>query len=241
MRFVPLIGAQGWAATSERGRAAASAARAQSSARPWHARCARRRSRSTTIDSAPTSARCSSGSATRAWCCLGEATHGTSEFYRMRARHHARADRARAASPSSPSRPTGRTPRAIDRYVAATAARRRSPTWRAVRALSDLDVAQPRGARASSNGCAPTTTNSATAPAVGFYGLDLYSLYHVDPRRARRTSTASIPTAARVARERYGVPHALAKAIPRRTAGRSLIGPLPRLRGARWSRCCATC
>ena len=34
----------------------------------------------------------------RGWCLLGEATHGTSEFYRMRAADHARADREKGFS-----------------------------------------------------------------------------------------------------------------------------------------------
>jgi erythromycin esterase-like protein len=66
---------------------------------------------------------------------IGEASHGTSEFYRLRARHHPAADRGARASPSSPPRPTGPMPPAstttcaTDVKPAEWTAFARFPTW----------------------------------------------------------------------------------------------------------------
>ena len=127
---------------------------------------------------------------------LGEATHGTSEFYRMRARITQRADPA---------------PRLHGRRRRGRLARRRArrplrPRHRpraagavdAVHAVPDLDVAQPRGRRRSSSGCARTTPSAERPSAASAsHGLDLYSMYtsiaavlryldRVDPRRRAR-------------------------------------------------------
>jgi protein-L-isoaspartate(D-aspartate) O-methyltransferase len=131
---------------------------------------------------------------------MGEATHGTSEFYRARAEltkrliiEHGFTVMAVEADWPDAAR--------IDRYVrgradgtTGTAAFTRFPTWMwrnaEVRALVDWLHAYNQ-------------TIAAPEDRVGFYGLDLYSLH---------TSIADVldylerhdPEAARVARERYG-------------------------------------
>ena len=60
---------------------------------------------------------------------------------------------------------------------------------------------------------------------VGFYGLDLYSLYTLDPRGARATSTRSIPTTPRPARARaLRLPLAVGGRPGRRTAAPAFRG-----------------
>ena len=128
---------------------------------------------------------------------LGEATHGTTEFYRMRARI-TRELIARAASTSSPSRPTGPTPRASTTTSAGSAGVDRARVH-AVRALPDVDVAQRGGARASSTGCARTTRSR--RPAHGSASTASTSTA-CSPRSppSSTTSTTSIRDAARRAR-----------------------------------------
>ena len=70
-------------------------------------------------------------------------------------------------------------------------------------ALSDLDVAQRRGAEPSSTGCARTTPRSRPAERAAFHGLDLYSLYN-SIRAVLKYLDEVDPATARVARERYG-------------------------------------
>ena len=89
VRFVPLIGEEGWDwRRRELGRSRRRQSRARRArARRWRrliARCLRavRRSIETAIARPPAA----SASAMRAIVLLGEATHGTSEFYRMRER-----------------------------------------------------------------------------------------------------------------------------------------------------------
>ena len=134
---------------------------------------------------------------------LGEATHGTSEFYRMRARITrelilrkgfnvvaVEADWPDAAQdrPLRPPRGSGRRP---------TAGR--------LRPLPDLDVAQPRGAGVRRLAARPQRRRSREPERkVGFYGLDLYSLYSLDPRRHSAISTGSIPRRRAWPALRYG-------------------------------------
>ena len=92
--------------------------------------------------------------------------------------------------------------RARSTATCATCQRRRRRRA-AVPALPDLDVAQHRRRRPSSNGCADTTQSGAAERRAGFYGLDIYNLCG---------SIAAVldyldkvdPEAAQVARERYG-------------------------------------
>ena len=95
---------------------------------------------------------------------LGEASHGTHEFYRERARDHAAADRRGAASRRSRSRPTGPTPTASTAIVAG-----RATTPSAEEALATSGASRPGcGATprwsSSSSGCASTTTRCRRRP-----------------------------------------------------------------------------
>ena len=128
---------------------------------------------------------------------LGEATHGTSEFYRMRARITQelilrRGFTAVAVEADWPDAA------AIDRYVRGLAPRTRPlvpfsrfPTWmwrnREVESLIEWLRAH----------------NAATSQRVGFAGLDLYSLYTSASEVVRYLDRVD-PAAAQVARERYG-------------------------------------
>ena len=114
---------------------------------------------------------------------LGEASHGTSEFYRMRARItreliarqglHRRGGRGRLAR-RRPHRPLRAAPPAV-----AAGAHRLQP-------VPHLDVAQPRGGGVRRVAAATTTAASRTrAGGSSFYGLDLYSLYTSRRRGAR--------------------------------------------------------
>ena len=148
--------------------------------RPRHARPPHPRGRRAVaeIASMPTiSARCSSASATSRLVLIGEATHGTSEFYRMRARITQELIRTRGF-----------------RIVAVEAdwpdARRGQPLRPGASAIGY----RPRGAarsRAFRPGCGATTRRwgfvewlrvfnaevREPAEQAGFYGLDLYSLF----------------------------------------------------------------
>ena len=173
MRFVPLIGAQGWMREPTRVERA-SRCRPRAAQEPWSASCAKSPSRSSR-STARTSARCSSVSAERGWSCSARrrtarpSSTGCAPASR-------RSSSARAASGSSPSRPTGPTRARVDRYVQALPdghrpeepAFARFPTWmwrnheiwEFVEWLRvyNAEVREP-------------------ARRAGFYGLDLYSLF----------------------------------------------------------------
>ena len=123
---------------------------------------------------------------------LGEASHGTHEFYRERARitrrliertglqRGRRRGRLARRLPRQPlrARPERRRCDAGERWPASGASRPgcgATPTW-----------------SSSSSGCAPTTTLPRRRAKAGFYGLDLYSL-RARSRRCSATSTRSIP------------------------------------------------
>ncbi len=89
---------------------------------------------------------------------LGEATHGTSEFYRMRARITRELILRRGFTLRRGRRPTGPTRRASTATSATRSAA--GARGRAFTRFPDLDVAQPRGRRAASTGCARTTPTS---------------------------------------------------------------------------------
>ena len=129
--------------------------------------------------------------------CLGEATHGTSEFYALRARITQELVRRRgftivAAEADWPD--AART----DRYVKGVAAPVR-PEWRA---FSRFPQWMWRNHEVGAFVEWLREWNRTQTP-VGFYGLDLYSLYrsiHLVLDYLDRVD----PAAARVARERYG-------------------------------------
>ena len=162
VRFVPLIGDEGWAEPEEEGVAPSRGilparpggplrARRASSRREQVARlvaeCAEPLSPSRTTDLGPLLERIGDARVV----LLGEATHGTSEFYRMRARItreliERRGFTAVAVEADWPDAA------AVDRYVRHIPAPPRRLA--AVPALPHLDVAQPRDRARSSNGCA---------------------------------------------------------------------------------------
>jgi protein-L-isoaspartate(D-aspartate) O-methyltransferase len=193
VRFVPLIGAAGWAAeTPERAPRAASAPATvarllRDVAEPITA----------SIDAVDVDALVARIGDARV-VCLGEATHGTSEFYRLRAeitkalvrRHGFTIVAAEADWPDAAR---------IHRYV-----REQPPApvpewrafarfpqwmWRNHEVLGFVEWLREW---------------NAARHAVGFYGLDLYSLYrsiHLVLEYLERVD----PPAARVARERHGM------------------------------------
>ena len=172
-------------------------ARAASAASP--SSCARPRSRSRR-SKMPTSDALIERIGDARLVLLGEATHGTSEFYRMRARitqqliarcgFRVRRGRGRLAGCGAHRRLRARRARGA-----------RASSSRRSRA-SRPGCGATRRCTSSSTGCAPTTPTTPSSKA-GFHGLDLYSLF---------TSIAAVvayldrvdPEAAAVARARYG-------------------------------------
>ena len=132
---------------------------------------------------------------------LGEASHGTSEFYRLRARvtlELARRGAIRFVALEADWPDAAR----LDRWVRSSRPPER--TVAAVRALPDVDVAQHRRPRVPRRGCARSTAARPRRPCRGFHGLDLYT-----PRRDRSVPCSRISTRwtrrrRAVARERYG-------------------------------------
>jgi protein-L-isoaspartate(D-aspartate) O-methyltransferase len=130
---------------------------------------------------------------------LGEASHGTSEFYRARAaitrrlveKHGFSIVAVEADWPDAAS---------IDRRSAAAGPGRQRRA--AVPALPDLDVAQPRG-RGLHRLAAAWNAGRPMEERVGFYGLDLYNL-SASLRAVLDYLDEVDPEAAAVARERYG-------------------------------------
>ena len=131
---------------------------------------------------------------------IGEATHGTSEFYRMRARI-TRELIARRGFQFVAVEADWPDAARVDDYVLGGPPALEARVH-AVRPISDVDVAKRRGARVRR--VAPRVQRRSTPTSrVGFHGLDLYSLF---------TSIAAVlayldevdPEAASVARHRYG-------------------------------------
>jgi erythromycin esterase-like protein len=129
---------------------------------------------------------------------LGEATHGTSEFYRARAaitrrlveRHGFKIVAVAADWPDAAE---------IDRYV------RRRPAGRPVeRAFARFPTWMWRNAEVASfvDWLRSWNEGKDEASAAGFYGLDLYSL-HSSMRSVLDYLDKVDPAAARIARERY--------------------------------------
>lgn len=189
VRFVPLIGAEGWHGPTTRAPAPASGGLVR-----LLAETVEPLSDIEEADVGPMLERIGDARVV----LLGEATHGTSEFYRMRARltrelvaRHGFDIVAVEADWPDAAR--------IDRYVRGAAepaeweAFSRFPTWMwrntDVREFVDWLHEHNAGRKAEGR--------------TGFYGLDLYSLYRsIDEVLAYLDRTD--PDAARVARERYG-------------------------------------
>ena len=109
---------------------------------------------------------------------LGEASHGTSEYYTWRTAISQRLIREEGFSFIAVE---GDWPDCyrVNRYVkglpdAGDSARGRAAR---LRALADLDVGQRGNRRAWPSGCGATTTDLPERAKVGFYGLDVYSLW----------------------------------------------------------------
>ena len=174
---------------------------------------------------------------------LGEASHGTHEFYRERAAHHAAADRGEGLHGR---RGRGRLARRLPRQPLRARQRRRRTTrsrrWAASGASRtwmwrNADVLDFVGWLRAHNDALP-----ATSAQVGFYGLDLYSLHasieavlalpgygrSARPRSARASATPASTTSARTRR-------------PTATPPASALGRVVRGRGRwrSWSSCSA--
>ena len=172
----------------------------------------------------PTSSRCCERIGDARVVLIGEATHGTSEFYRMREQDHARADRRRRDSPSSPSKATGRTPRASTITCATSSFRRRSgPRLPASRPGCGATTR----CASSSTGCASTTRDKEPRERAAFHGLDLYSLHN--SIRAVLDYLDDVDPAGGAGRARtLWLPHAVAirsRHLWARRADRAAIGP----------------
>ena len=201
VRFVPLVGEEGWS-PDRAGRPAARASRTPpkpaDDAGIAQAIARRLRERSRT-SSQRTSLRCWSGSATSRVVLIGEASHGTSEFYRMRARITRELIERKGFSFVAIE---GDWPDAarVDHYVrhaeyppSEWTAFARFPVWmwrnRETREFVDW----------------LRTRNAELTPArrTAFHGLDLYSL-HSSIRAVLDYLDEVDPRTARVARLRYG-------------------------------------
>ena len=201
VRFVPLIGVQGW--------------RSEEDAEAWDGRVRRAPGRPESValllreaghrvddpdaaDLGPLVERLADARVV----CIGEASHGTSEFYRMRARltrelveQHGfgivavEGDWPDVASVNRIVRGVtdGRIPGGGEPFA-------RFPTWmwRNRETLAFLAWLKDANAR-----------RLGTAPQVGFYGLDLYSMF-TSVRAVLEYLESVDPAAARIARQRYG-------------------------------------
>jgi protein-L-isoaspartate(D-aspartate) O-methyltransferase len=191
--FVPLVGAQGWEDAS----AAAAVAPEPRQALPQRmARSGERFSRLEEVDLRPLLERIGD----RRLVLIGEASHGTSEFYRMRARITRELIERREATIVAAEADWPDAAR-IDRWVRGTGdiqrpeeAFTRFPTWmwRNREVLEFVDWLHDHDSRVGPEG-----------RLAGFYGLDLYSLYDSIGEVLRYLDRVD-PEAARIARHRYG-------------------------------------
>lgn len=187
VRFVPLIGAHGWTETGERGDPRSLPERIAAAAEALPA-----------LDD-PTFGALFDRFGDARVVLLGEASHGTSEFYRARAsitrrlieEHGFNIVAVEADWPDAAS---------IDRYVrhrthreGEEAAFQRFPTWMWRNTEVDTFV---RWLREHNRACAPGAQ-------AGFYGLDLYNLAG-SMRAVIDFLDEADPEAAALARERYG-------------------------------------
>ena len=201
--FVPLVGAEGWTDTGERGLRPRPAEPVRRPAPPPHRTLA-----ASVAEAAEPLAGIPETSLVRLLdrigdarvVCLGEATHGTAEFYDMRTRVTRELVERKgftivAVETDWPDA------RQIDGYVRGTwvepgapAAFQRFPTWM----WANRQVLALLYWMRDYNGTLADRDES-----VGFYGLDLYSLYNSIDSVVRYLDDVD-PEAARVARHRYG-------------------------------------
>jgi protein-L-isoaspartate(D-aspartate) O-methyltransferase len=200
VRFVPLIGEHGWSEHAPDESSGPIEVELRPPARPRPPTGLLREAAERLPDlEDPAFARLFDGFADARVVLLGEATHGTSEFYRARAaitrslieRHGFTIVAVEADWPDAA---------AVDRYVRhkapaadTTPAFRRFPTWmwRNVEVHDFVDWL-----RAHNEGLEPTRR-------AGFYGLDIYNM-SASMRAVIDYLDKVDPEAARVARERYG-------------------------------------
>ena len=152
---------------------------------------------------------------------LGEASHGTHEFYRERARDHAPADRrARLRRRRGRGRLARRVPRQPLRARRTATTPTRADGARRLRALPDLDVAQHRRASSSSSGCASTTTRAARARRRSASTASTSTACTRRSRRCSRYLDRTDPEAARRARDALRLLRPLRRRQRRPTATR---------------------
>jgi protein-L-isoaspartate(D-aspartate) O-methyltransferase len=207
VRFVPLIGEEGWSRARESGRRASESSRTlealkdRAAARPTSAaeivtRAAEPFERHDTADLKPLLARIGDARVV----LLGEASHGTAEFYDMRARvtlaltdldPNFRIVAVEADWPDA--RQVGRFVLGLDAAPHPERAFTRFPTW----------MWANRQVLAFVNRLRDANAGRAAEQAVGFYGLDLYSL-HTSIRAVLAYLDEVDREAAAVARARYG-------------------------------------
>ena len=205
MRFVPLIGEQGWRESADaewrRLRAQGTGRRAETrAARTLCASCwPQPASRSTTSSRRRRALFERIGEARVV--LLGEATHGTVEFYRMRARITRELIERKGFTIVAVEADWPDAAR-IDHYVRDL--RAPGPGLDRLHPLPNLDVAQPARCATFVDWLRDHNRNLPAERRAGFYGLDLYSLHtsidavlayldDVDPEppRSRATATAA--------------------------------------------------
>ena len=225
MRFVPLIGAQGWAEQPGRVRARRAARRAVRERR-GDAACARRPSRSTTSSATSLDALLERIGDARV-VLLGEATHGTSRVLPDARAHHARAHRAarlhvrrgRGRLARRRARRRLRAPSSTAPLGAGVTPFTRFPTWmwrnREVDEFVDWLRALQR--RASTRPSAASASTASTSTACSRRSRAVLALPR--RRRSRRRARRARP---------LRLPDAVAERSRPPTAAPSLVGRLPR-------------
>jgi protein-L-isoaspartate(D-aspartate) O-methyltransferase len=194
VRFVPLVGAAGWPEAEKEwtGRAAAGPKPASALAHLVRETAAPLRDSIAELDLAPLLERIGDARLV----LIGEATHGTSEFYALRAHVTKALIRTRGFTVVAAEADWPDAAR-IDRWVRSRPAPAR-PEWQA---FARFPVWMWRNHEVLDFVEWLRDWNGSHAP-VGFYGLDLYSMYRSIQRVLEYLDRVDPPTA-RIARERY--------------------------------------